>query len=187
MLALILLSVMRSSHLTLAKAVWRSVLCPSDVVVDATCGNGHDLLELVSLARSGRVIGMDIDPCAIEECRRRVQGVELYEQSHEYPPPDVEEMKLVVFNLGFLPSAAERRPTMAESTLGALDSWVLPKLAEGGCASLTVYPGHEEGRREAEALRSFARSLSNSKWRATEHVAVNHDAKAPYLLTIHRL
>lgn len=185
---MLLFSVRRSSHLTLAKAVWRSVLLsPSDVAVDATCGNGHDLVELVSLA--GRVIGMDVDPEAIEECRRRVEGVELYQQSHEYPPPvdDETTMNLVVFNLGYLPSSSQRRPTKAETTLRALDDWVLPKLAQGGCASLTVYPGHAEGRRESEALNSFARSLSDSNWRATEHVAVNHKPNAPYLLTIHKL
>ena len=44
-----------------------------------------------------------------------------------------------------------------------------------------------EGLRESNALAAFARSLSPSVWRATEHKAVNHGPTAPFLLTIHRL
>ncbi|KAJ8600162.1 hypothetical protein CTAYLR_001922 [Chrysophaeum taylorii] len=172
------------SHLHLAKALWRLIVRESDTVVDATCGRGRDTAELVRLAPRGRVVAMDTNAEAIEACRGL--AVELYHQSHERPP-DVDRARLVVFNLGYLPGAAVREPTRAETTLRALESWVLPILEEGGAASIMVYPGHSDGAREATALEVFARSLSNTAWRATEHRPVNHRREAPYLLTIFRV
>jgi hypothetical protein len=35
-----------ASHLALAHSIWGQVLRPGSVVVDATCGNGHDALAI---------------------------------------------------------------------------------------------------------------------------------------------
>lgn len=35
-----------ASHLALAHSIWGQVLRPGAVVVDATCGNGHDALAI---------------------------------------------------------------------------------------------------------------------------------------------
>ncbi len=44
-----------------AKAAWGGIVAAGDTVIDATCGNGHDTLELARLVGpSGRVIAMDI-------------------------------------------------------------------------------------------------------------------------------
>lgn len=178
------------SHITLAHTLWRSMIAEQDTCVDATCGRGHDTFELLRLVgKKGRVVAMDQDPEAIEYCRGRadLSFVEFWVQSHEYPPPNITSAKLVVFNLGYLPGRAKRTPTQAATTLAALTDWVLPTLEEGGCASITVYPGHPEGGREARALAAFVRELPDSAFRATEHIAVNHKASAPYLLTIYKL
>ena len=116
-------------------------------------------------------------------------------QSHAAPPPGLapRSARLVVFNLGFLPwrarrdDAAAAPTTSAEGVVDALGAWALDALAPGGAASLAIYPQHPAGAREAAALRAFAAALSSSAWRATEHVAVNHAATAPFLLTVHRL
>ena len=37
--------------------VWRKVVRPGDSVIDATCGNGHDTLELVRMVCTGNASG----------------------------------------------------------------------------------------------------------------------------------
>mmetsp|Transcript_2702 Transcript_2702/g.8488 ORF Transcript_2702/g.8488 Transcript_2702/m.8488 type:complete len:325 (+) Transcript_2702:24-998(+) len=176
------------SHLTLARTVWRSVVRAEDVCVDATCGRGRDAAVLARLVGpEGRVIAVDADREAVETCRRQLESVQVKWQSHAERVEGAEEVGLVVFNLGYLPGAAVRRPTRAETTVEALENWALAALRVGGCASIVVYPGHAEGRREARALAALARALPDTHWRATEHVAVNHKPAAPYLLTLHKL
>lgn len=51
----------------------RQVVQPGDTVVDATLGNGHDTLMLCELVgETGRVIGFDIQPDAVERTRERL-------------------------------------------------------------------------------------------------------------------
>ena len=188
------------SHLTLAHALWRSTVRPGDVVVDATAGRGHDTAVLAELAgAAGRVYAMDVDAAALAECEARVRAAAPdlgafapILGSHAAPPPGLEprRARLVVFNLGYLPSkgAAEGVPTTtAETTTAALCDWALGAVAPGGAVSVSVYPGHASGARESLAVRALARALSPSAWRSTEHVAVNHGPDAPYVVSLHRL
>lgn len=49
-----------------AHYAWSLLVQPGDVVVDATCGNGHDTLELARMVGpSGRVVAFDIQPEAL--------------------------------------------------------------------------------------------------------------------------
>ena len=191
------------SHLSLAHSLWRATAGPGDTVVDATCGRGHDTEVLASLVGvEGRTFAMDIDASALASCRERVAaaqpGLEAAGafvpvlQNHASPPAGLgaRRAKLVVFNLGYLPSkgdAAGVPKTAAESTIDALADWALGAVAMGGAASVAVYPGHASGAREAVAVRAFSRALNPSVWRATEHVAVNHARSAPFLVSLHRL
>ena len=57
----------------IAADVLRQVVQPGDTVVDATLGNGHDTLMLCELVgETGRVIGFDIQPDAVERTRERL-------------------------------------------------------------------------------------------------------------------
>ena len=48
-------------------------LTPGGLYLDATCGNGNDTLFLCRLAGSnGRVLGMDIQPKAVERTNKRL-------------------------------------------------------------------------------------------------------------------
>ena len=198
------------SHLSLAHSLWRAAVKPGDVVVDATAGRGYDTEVLLGLAgREGMTYALDVDAEALAACAERCGATlggddvdecfSALEMSHASPPPGLapRTARLVVFNLGFLPSkgrGAQRDPradavptTTAETTVTALAAWALDAVQPGGAVSVAVYPGHSQGSREAAALRAFAASLSPSIWRATEHAAINHAQTAPFLLTLHRL
>lgn len=75
----------------IAADVLRQVVQPGDTVVDATLGNGHDTLMLCELVgETGRVIGFDIQPDAVERTRERLADAgmlsrcTLYAEGHEH-------------------------------------------------------------------------------------------------------
>lgn len=67
-------------------------------------------------------------------------------------------LKLVVYNLGYLPQSDHTITTCVKTTLASVNlasQLVLP----GGAISITCYPGHEEGAREEQALLSWVQTL----------------------------
>ena len=156
----------RSARFWAAELIERA-LYPGAVAVDATLGNGHDALWLCGLVgENGRVYGFDVQAEAVERSRARLveAGVEaratLILDGHQnmlsYVPP--ESADAVMFNLGWLPGAAHCVTTRTETTLQAVTA-ALDVLKEDGVMTVCVYPGHDEGARERDALLAWARSL----------------------------
>jgi threonine dehydrogenase-like Zn-dependent dehydrogenase len=160
-------------NLTALAHVWISrFLREGDLAVDATAGNGHDTLFLARcVGCAGRVVGFDIQPRALEETRRRLEGagmadrVILLLRSHrEIAAALAEETEkrapqVIVFNLGYLPGGEKKLTTRAEETVPALEA-ALGILAVGGAMSVMLYPGHPEGKREAAAVNRWAENLT---------------------------
>ncbi|MCP5470008.1 MAG: methyltransferase domain-containing protein [Chlamydiales bacterium] len=146
----------RISLLDKSHALWKEHLSSKDLVIDATCGNGHDTLFLASLGV--QVIAYDIQEAAIQVTAKRVEGypnVTLKHASHENF--DEQGAKLIVYNLGYLPGSDKKTTTRLESTLRSLES-AKKTLADGGALSIICYPGHEEGARESEAVEAWAKA-----------------------------
>jgi hypothetical protein len=60
-------------------------------------------------------------------------------------------VRVVVFNLGYLPGGDKAIVTEPEVTLATIRA-AQTALHVGGCISCTSYPGHEAGRREEEQI-----------------------------------
>ncbi|KAI5440734.1 hypothetical protein KIW84_010270 [Lathyrus oleraceus] len=72
-------------------------------------------------------------------------------------------VRLVAFNLGYLPGGDKEIITRSETTLQALEAAeriVIP----GGLISVVVYVGHPGGREELETVETFAARMSVEKW-----------------------
>ena len=138
--------------------LWKKIVLPGDLVIDATVGNGHDTLFLANLVgKNGKVVGYDIQKQAIENTQERVAAfpnVELKLKSHA--KFDEVEAKLIVYNLGYLPGSDKIVTTLLETTLESLES-AKKALAPDGALSIMCYPGHQEGAREAPAVEKWAR------------------------------
>ena len=177
----------------LASDVMRRALRPGDIAVDATMGNGHDTLFLAQLVgETGHVYAFDVQPQAAENTRRRLEEAglsaraTLYLEGHETMAAHVMRApRAIMFNLGWLPGAAHGITTRTQTTLRAVsDACAL--LAPGGVMTVCVYPGHEEGSRELEALERFAADLSNRAYNALWHRFANAAADAPQMLLVQR-
>ncbi|XP_058071587.1 uncharacterized protein LOC131220771 isoform X2 [Magnolia sinica] len=148
-----------------AHSVWKHVICKGDTVVDATCGNGHDTLALLKMVADesgkGCVYGMDIQNSALENTSslldesvdpKEKELVKLFLLCHsrmEDVIPEGTSVRLVAFNLGYLPGGDKAIITTSRTTLLALEA-ASRILGSGGLISAMVYVGHPGGRTAKE-------------------------------------
>jgi hypothetical protein len=181
------------SHLDLAHHYWKQHLQIGSVVIDATCGNGHDSLVLANLILneySGTLYCIDLQTQAIEATTHRLKEalsepvfkrVSFIQGSHEQLP-SISSCHLIVYNLGYLPGGDHSLTTQGPSTLNSLKQG-LALLGPGGMVSMTLYPGHEAGFKEKKLLLEYTSSLDPSYYLVCHHQIENRTL-APSLLLI---
>jgi SAM-dependent methyltransferase len=160
-----------------------------DHVIDATCGNGHDTLLLAELAgSSGRVWAFDIQQKAIEATATRLaeagafDTLRLVHAGHETMAAYCSgPVKMIVFNLGYLPGGDHTVITQSESTLAGVEQ-SLEILAPGGILIITLYPGHEGGQQERTLLEARLAQLPPATFHVWHMGQINVPATAPYII-----
>jgi len=186
------------STVELGHLLWKNLVKPGDLAVDATCGNGSDtifLAELVLKGTQGSVIAIDIQNKAIENTKAR-----LLQELTPITIPQIEficnchsqlanilgkrKPKLIVYNLGYLPGYDKSIKTTQETTLQSIQAG-LECLDEHGAISITCYPGHAEGAVEEETLINFSKQLDPRKWR-TLFCRFTNRTLAPSLILIQK-
>ncbi|XP_074576866.1 tRNA (mnm(5)s(2)U34)-methyltransferase, chloroplastic isoform X3 [Curcuma longa] len=180
-----------------AHSVWKNIIQKGDTVIDATCGNGYDTLALLTMVSdesyNGCVLGMDIQQEAldntsslleisVEENKRKL--VKLFKLCHSKLEDIVREtpVRLVAFNLGYLPGGDKTILTSPGTTVAALHA-ACRVLQSGGLISVMVYIGHPGGRDELEVVQGFASDLPVEAWTSIEFEMLNRPT-APVLVLI---
>ncbi|SFT33667.1 Putative rRNA methylase [Selenomonas sp. GACV-9] len=168
------------------------VLGRAENVVDATAGNGHDTLFLAeNTPASAHIYAFDIQPQAIANTKVRTEKhasrISYILDSHEHLGEHVHEpIDVILFNLGYLPGAEHTAVTRQESTEKAVEQ-ALEKLKVNGLAVVVVYPGHPEGKVEADMLATYFASLPCRIFTVGCYRLVNHKETAPYAYVIERV
>lgn len=177
--------------------IWDRLLEEAQVIVDATCGNGHDLLYLAEKAKDGaHLYAIDIQEQAIQNTRsimaeakvKNKTSITYIQGSHDQAIDHcIEEdyLDLLVFNLGYLPGADHSLMTKADQTLAALDS-ALPKLSRGGLISLVAYPGTPQGAEEEKALQGYIARLNQKDFNACHWSPLNQINQPPVIYLIQK-
>jgi SAM-dependent methyltransferase len=155
------------NHIQRAHTLWSEHLLPTDWVIDATCGNGKDTSKLAELVPQGGVIALDIQEIALNRAKERLKGVSqvhFYLQSHENFPEIARQnpIRLIVYNLGYLPGGDKSITTKTSSTLQSLKNALL-LLAPKGMICITLYPGHPEGVKEQEVILTWTQEVKEEK------------------------
>ncbi len=177
----------------LSQSLLEGFVREGDTCVDATLGNGHDCLRLCQMVgETGLVHGFDVQEGAIQntEDRLREAGMLGRARLHLCSHAEMERfispgVRVVLFNLGWLPGGDHGVTTRAESTLPAMEA-ALRLLQGGGRLLVTIYPGHEEGLRELRALRAFAGGLDIRRFNALFCEFPNQGSEAPRLLAVEK-
>lgn len=174
-----------------ASALLEPALFPGARAVDATMGNGRDTLWLCQrVGLAGRVYAFDVQREAVDRTRallereavaeRAILFCEGHQRMAELVPEPVDA---VMFNLGWLPGAAHGVTTLTETTLLAVNA-ALSLLKPDGLMTICVYPGHDEGARELEALTRWASELDGGRYDAMLKRYMNQPNRPPELIAV---
>jgi hypothetical protein len=184
----------RISLINIAHQHISALLLPGDIAIDATLGNGHDALFLMTLvAPSGQVFGFDIQLAAIAATQAKsagATGLTLIHASHALMAENIPVqyhgyIKAIMFNLGYLPGGDKSIITQTESTLSALNAATL-LLAPDGIMTIMAYPGHAGGDLEAEQIQRWCEQLDNSKFSYQILYSTVTSATAPRLFILRK-
>lgn len=169
------------------------VVKPGEQVIDATAGNGYDTLFLAKqVGEQGRVFSFDVQPLALKRTREKLKAQALDDRcqlildSHEHLARYVQAPAAAcMFNLGYLPAGDRSIKTLWPSTQKAIVS-ALSLLRPGGRVSICAYPGHTEGRQEADSLTDWLKTLKEAEYTALHLVFANQAKNAPQWFLIER-
>ncbi len=145
-------------------------------VVDATLGNGHDALFLLSLLNEsdGKLFGFDVQKSAVDSSKAHIEKIfdssrfELFLSGHEdmenrLPAELIGKVGCVFFNLGWLPRSDKSVITKWDTTRRALEVSIKFLDRRLGYLSVLCYRGHEGGEDEyREVLKFFAEKFGDS-------------------------
>lgn len=171
-----------------------SIIEKGDIVVDATAGNGNDTAFLAQLVGSeGKVYSFDIQEAALERTKKRlldlklIDRVTLIKDGHQNMDLYVkEEVKAVMFNLGYLPGGDHSIGTRGESTLVAIQK-SMDLLQVHGIVFIVVYYGGDSGFDEKDQVMEFIKNIDNRKYTVMKTEFVNQINCPPILVCIEKL
>ncbi len=184
----------RISLINIAHQHISALLLTGDIAIDATLGNGHDALFLMTLvAPSGQVFGFDIQLAALAATQANsagATGLTLIHASHELMADNIPVqyhgyIKAIMFNLGYLPGGDKSIITQTESTLCALNA-ATALLAADGIMTIMAYPGHAGGDLEAEQIQRWCEQLDNAHYSYQICYSTVTSATAPRLFILRK-
>ena len=164
-----------------------------DICADFTMGNGYDTEFLArTVGMSGKVYAFDIQPAAVESTKKRLAEVGCPENytlicdSHHNAAKYIDcKIKGGMFNLGWLPGAEHGVMTLTETTLQAANA-ALDILREDGLMTICIYPGHEEGERELNALMRWASGLDSVRYDVLLKTYLNQPNDPPQMIAVRK-
>lgn len=134
----------------------KSLINKNDACLDLTLGNGLDSELLCEIAK--KVYGFDISKQAIQNSQNRLKrfnNIEFVNDNHINVDKYVkEDIKLAIFNLGYLPHSLDTNITKADETLIAFKK-VYNLLINDGYLIITFYIGHKGGKEEFYLLNEY--------------------------------
>lgn len=178
------------------RTLWLDQLTKARTIVDATVGNGHDLLYLANHCQKGTTLyGLDRQAIAIEaskqrvtkECQRQDINCHFIEGRHEILLSDTPwlaaPIDLLIFNLGYLPGSSHELMTQPTTTIEAINQG-LTHLAPRGLITIVAYPGTPTGEAEAQAVHTLLTTLPQQAYDVATWMPINQINKPPILYII---
>lgn len=183
--------------LPFARQLLQQAVSTGDIVIDGTAGNGHDTLFLAKIVEiSGHVYSFDIQHSAITKTEQRLREnqclsqVTLIHKGHEMakaeiPTDDYGKVAAAIFNLGYLPGGDKNIVTKPETTIKAIQD-IFSILKKEGIIVLVVYHGHNEGKKEKDALLDFVTTIDQSEAHVITYKFLNQKNAPPFIIAIEK-
>lgn len=184
-----------SNSIQLAHCLLKDRLKEAKIIIDATAGNGNDTLFLAQNAlKEAKLYVFDIQKQAILNTKElliknnlTLTNIELIHDSHEkFDEYISSKIDIAIFNLGYLPGGNHEFTTKNDITLKTIDK-MLNKLNINGHIAIVMYPGHEEGLKEYQAIKLFVKDLPKKAFTVGWYKMINHNLNAPALCWIEKV
>lgn len=177
--------------LDLQKSFILAHLHEGDTCADFTMGNGHDT-EFLSktVGADGHVYAFDIQAAALESTAQHLpqagcpENYTLIHDSHHHAKNYIPgKIKAGMFNLGWLPGSGNRTvTTKRETTLSAVRD-AIDMMDSDAIILVAVYPGHEEGAKEGEALAEMLSHYDRRQYSVSQFRLLNSPT-SPYFMIV---
>lgn len=156
--------------------------------IDATCGMGNDSLFMANLLNNnGNLVCYDIQEIAINSTKdllnnNNFKNVTYHLASHEIFIEN--EANLIIYNLGYLPTTDKKITTCVESTINSIKNAIeITSKQDDYLIIIVVYPGHNEGKIESDAINDFVYNLPSKYYLVSKYMNYNRPS-SPYIITI---
>lgn len=172
-----------------AKSYIGEITNPSDILIDATCGNGHDTNFLSQLCPSGHVYSFDIQKEALDKAKAKydLNNVTYIHDGHETVGSYVSSpVKAAIFNLGYLPGGDKTITTNFPTTKLAIEE-IFKILSIGGRIAIVIYHGHPSGKNERDLLLEELSTWPQDKANILRYQYINQKNNAPFLVLIEKV
>lgn len=144
------------------------------------------------MGESGKVYSFDIQDQALDRTRKKIEEkglldrVVLIKDGHQYMDAYVRErVKVIMFNLGYLPGGDHSVGTKSESTVAAIEK-SMKLLQINGIISMVVYYGGDSGFEEKEDVMKYIESIDCRKYTVMKTEFVNQINCPPILVLIEK-
>ncbi|MGL5020738.1 MAG: class I SAM-dependent methyltransferase [Mycoplasmatales bacterium] len=157
------------------------------IIIDATCGNGHDTNYLANLIPNGHVYSFDIQSVAINNAKKlnkQLNNITYICDSHENILNHIDKnIDLVVYNLGYLPGGNLDITTNYTSTINSINI-CLEILKPGGCIIVTIYTEHDNYT-ESNGIEKYVKTLNKYQYNVLKYQFINFNHN-PYSIFIEK-
>lgn len=159
--------------------------------LDMTCGNGHDSKYILENLSPKKLIAFDIQRLAKDNTYKllkntNIENFEFILDTHVNIDKYVNQgIDLVMYNLGYLPGGDKSITTKAIDVVESL-SKVLNQLNPRGLIYITLYPGHEPGKKEIEVIEEYLTKLNQKEFSVLSQKFLNQKNNPPYVIMVEK-
>lgn len=180
--------------LSYSKLICKEYIKEGDFVVDATMGKGADTIFLSELVgETGKVYAFDIQQEAYNITKNKLAEKNLINRctlildGHENIDKYIfdNNIKAVIYNLGYLPGANHNITTKKENTLISIKKCD-KILLTGGIIVLAIYPGHAEGLEEKRLIEDYVTKLDQKQYNVSKVEFINQANNPPVLIVMQK-
>lgn len=157
------------------------------IIIDATCGNGHDTLFLAQNFPKSQIHALDFDLVAIKNTKKNCnnyKNIIYHNMNYKYINKITKNVDIILYNTGYLPrSKIDLSLFSIEDLLISLKK-SLSILKPTGIIVLMIYQGHDAGK-SLEAVTNFCKNLNKYEYISFVYKTLN-TSLAPSLILIER-
>lgn len=174
---------------TMAHELLKDYIKEDSICADFTMGNGYDTFFLAQLAKKGRVYAFDIQETALLHTKALLQDashVRLILDDHAHMDAYITTpLDAAIFNFGYLPNGDPSITTNKTSSKQAVTK-AYALLKRHGLLVLVLYPGHPQGKEEADCFLEWCEQL-DVHHASVMKIAMVHKPQAPFILAIEKV